>query len=215
MNQAVDDHAWLLSRGYSVKATLALVGNRYRLSARQRQAVYRASCSDQSRDFRQEKEWRSTPLGSDPLIIDGYNLLITIEAALSGGIILLCRDGCIRDIASIHGTYRRVEETRPALHHIGRVLIQLGQPQAHWLLDRPVSNSGRLRELMLSVAQEHGFDWQVELVNSPDKTIVNAADYVAISSDGWVLDHVSRWFNLARVIIDQLPETQVMALQGT
>lgn len=214
INQAVVDHSWLLSRGYSDKSSLSLVGDRYKLNARQRQAVYRASCSDASRAHRQQHEQTVDTLNGQPILIDGYNLLITIEAALSGGIIIECRDGCLRDIASVHGTYRKVEETIPALESIGTALHSLGKYSAKWLLDRPVSNSGRLKEIMLTLAREKGFDWQVDLTNSPDKTIVNDTDHLAISSDGWVLDHVSHWFNLPRYIIDQFSTVNLISLNG-
>ena len=49
------------------------------------------------------------------LWIDGYNALTTIESALSGSVILRARDGCYRDMASMHGTYRKVQETVPAI----------------------------------------------------------------------------------------------------
>jgi hypothetical protein len=35
------------------------------------------------------------------LYIDGFNLLTTLEVALSGGIVLLARDGALRDIAGV------------------------------------------------------------------------------------------------------------------
>ena len=43
--------------------------------------------------------------GSD-LLIDGFNVLTTIEAALGGAVVLACRDETYRDIAGLHGTYR-------------------------------------------------------------------------------------------------------------
>ena len=79
------------------------------------------------------------------LLLDGYNVLTTIEAALSGGVVLACRDGCYRDMASIHGTYRKVEETPPALMLIGKIAAELGVASCLWYLDSPVSNSGRLK----------------------------------------------------------------------
>ena len=45
--------------------------------------------------------------------------MTTIEAALSGGVILAARDGAYRDMASMHGTYRKVAETLPALELLG------------------------------------------------------------------------------------------------
>ena len=52
------------------------------------------------------------------LWIDGYNVLTTIEAALAGAVIIAGRDGCYRDMASMHGSYRKVEETSPAIELI-------------------------------------------------------------------------------------------------
>ena len=61
----------------------------------------------------------------EQVVIDGFNLLITLEAALSGGLVLLCRDGCLRDLSSVHGSYRSVQETERAINLIGTTLAEL------------------------------------------------------------------------------------------
>ena len=61
------------------------------------------------------------------------------------------RDGCMRDLASLHGTWRRVEETTPSLEKLGAFVERLGLARCRWLLDAPVSNSGRLREIRSEV----------------------------------------------------------------
>ena len=119
---AAADLAWLLSRGYAAVSALKLVGDRYRLAARQRTAVARATCSDASCAARQSR--RVDCAAGAPLSIDGYNVLTTVEAALAGGVILAARDGTYRDMASMHGSYRKVAETRPALELIGRTLAE-------------------------------------------------------------------------------------------
>jgi len=95
-------------------------------------------------------------------------VLTTIEAALAGGVVLGCCDTTYRDMASMHGSYRKVAETIPALELIGRALEELGVAEAVWLLDRPVSNSGRLKSMIEGVAQSHHWPWRVELVQNPD-----------------------------------------------
>ena len=155
LRRAVADFSWLLSQGYSDgSATLSLVGDRYRLTARQRQAVMRAACSDQALALRKEKEVAPDQLSGQAIAIDGYNFLITVESGLSGGIVLECRDSAWRDVASIHGTYRQVEETVPAIRHIATGLNACGVTAVTWFLDAPVSNSGRLRQLLLASARE-------------------------------------------------------------
>ncbi|HAS47155.1 MAG TPA: DUF434 domain-containing protein [Microscillaceae bacterium] len=195
LKKAVGDLSFLLSNGYSDKSSLKLVGDRYRLNARQRQALLRASCSDQSRFLRARRQIEAEVLKEEQIAVDGYNLLIITEVALSNGIILACRDACYRDIASIHGTYKRVAETMTAIQLIGDTIQKLGVTQANWYLDSPVSNSGRLKVLLLEEAEKNGWNWDVTLVYNPDKAVAETKQ-IAISSDGWVIDHSPSWFNM-------------------
>ena len=143
---------------------------------------------------------------------DGYNVLITIEAAMSGGLIFRGRDGCCRDLASIHGTYRRVSETQPAIELIGGFLQQIGINQALWLLDSPVSNSGRLKTLIREIAEKNGWGWEIELVISPDAVLIKGEKTVA-SSDSVVLDKCSKWVDLAGEIIkNRIPAAKIIDL---
>jgi hypothetical protein len=145
-------------------------------------------------------------------LIDGYNVLTTVEAALGGGILLLARDGTFRDMASMHGHYRKVAETLPALELIGKTLVSLEVAEAVWLLDRPVSNSGRLQQLILTTAENHGWNWKVELVFSPDPILIEAADPVA-SADSIVLDYCGHWINLGRWTVQQsVPNATIVDL---
>jgi hypothetical protein len=214
LNQAVTDLSYLVTRGYADKSALKIVGDRYRLTQRQRNALLRSSCSDQSLAIRLAKEVQADVLKDQTLIIDGYNLLITVESGLAGGIILDCRDSCFRDIASLHGTYRKVEETIPALKMIGHEINQLGVEKARFYLDRPVSNSGRLKKLMLEMAAEEGFNWEVELHNNPDKIIVQFPETITISADSWVIDHCSQWYNLHKQLISGFPDANIIPMKG-
>ena len=202
LREAVCDLSWLLTRGYSETAALKLVGDRYRLTERQRKAVQRSACSDTALQDRQRKQLQPQQLQTEMLWVDGFNVLTTVEAALAGGVILLARDGCFRDLASMHGSYRKVEETWPALQAVGTVLQRLGVTDATWLLDRPVSNSGRLKQLIRQCAEQAGWNWQVELVDNPDPLLAQT-DAVVASADSVVLDRCRRWFNLARTVIEQ------------
>lgn len=168
LRQATADLCWLLSRGYAADSALKLVGDRYRLVARQRTAIGRAACARQEAEHRAAHRVDPERQRGRPLWLDGYNVLTTVEAALARGVILACCDGTYRDMASMHGSFRRVAETLPALEIIGRVLEQLGPAECVWLLDRPVSNSGRLGGLIARVAEAHGWPWRVELVPDPD-----------------------------------------------
>jgi hypothetical protein len=212
LQRAVADYSLLLSKGYADKSSLKLVGDRFSLTDRQRLAVMRSACSDQQAAHRKERQIQVSGLAGQPIVIDGYNLLITVEAAMSGGLIFKGRDGCFRDLASIHGTYRKVTETIPAVEMIGQFLQETGITEAHWLLDKPVSNSGRLKTLIGELAANSGWNWDVELLPSPDGALAKT-ELTAATGDSAVLDRCSRWVNLARAIIERkLPESHLVDL---
>ncbi len=202
LRQAVADLSWLLTRGYVNPSALVLVGDRYRLAARQRVAVERSACSDRQLQQRRTRRVDAAAVAGCPLWLDGYNVLCTIEAALAGGVLLAARDGALRDMASMHGSYRKVAETAPALELVGRVLEELRTSECVWFLDRPVSNSGRLKKLMEQLADRHHWCWKVELVADPDPLLMETGQVVA-SADSVILDHCRRWFNLAREVVDR------------
>ncbi len=184
---ATNELSWLLSRGYAIPSSLKLVGDRHALTARQRLAISRSACSEESRQVRGQRRIDSIDLRQSELWIDGYNVLVSVEAALGGGVILHGQDGCYRDMASMHGSYRHVEETVPAIEQIGKQLARWHIGRCRWLLDRPVSNSGRLKTLFAKIAQQYGWDWQVELVADPDPILANC-EHIVASADSQILD---------------------------
>lgn len=201
LRQATADLSWLLSRGYARASALKLVGDRHALRERQRLAVGRAACGDEARAGRQRSQLNADQLSGRSMKVDGFNLLVSLEAALSGGVLLHCRDGCIRDMSSVHGSYRAVVETDAAITTAGTRLTALGITSVHWLLDSPVSNSGRLAHRIREVAEEHAWPWTVEAVFNPDTALIAARDTVVVSSDAMVIDGTACWFNLAADLI--------------
>jgi len=233
LRAAVADFSMLLTKGYAEKSALALVGDRFSLTQRQRMAVMRGACSDRQLQSRLERRVSVEALANRPIAIDGYNLLITIEAAMSGGLIFKGRDGCFRDLASIHGTYRKVEETIPAVRLVGTFLTELRVAQTLWLLDSPVSNSGRLKTLLNRLAQDNDWPWQIRLTISPDAELssqltVGSPQFpanqqpttdnpqltaIVVSTDSVILDACRTWANLAAEIIAQdLPAATIIDL---
>lgn len=173
-------------------------------------ALSRFACTEQDARLRNKLRVELEQLRGEELWLDGYNVLTILESALSGGIVLLCRDGCCRDIAGIHKRYRKVNETIPALRLVGEVAAALGVRRCRWWLDQPVSNSGRLKTAILECAKENGWNMDVELTFSPDH-ILSHTHHIIATSDGIVLDRCQRWANLTRYIVQQrIPEARVV-----
>lgn len=200
LRQAVAELSWLLSRGYAMNSAVKLVGDRHQLRERQRLAASRAACSDAAREARAQQHLPAEALRGRTLMVDGFNLLVSLEAALSGGVLLRCRD-CLRDMSAVHGSYHAVVETDAALALAAARLAELHTSSVHWLLDKPVSNSGRLAGRIRELAEQHGWPWTVEAVFNPDADLIAARDAVVVSSDAMVIDGAAWWYNLAADLI--------------
>lgn len=212
MRTAAVDLCWLLDRDYAARSAIELVGNRHNLVSRQRMALSRYACSAEDVQRRMQRRVEPADLRGQELWLDGYNILTVLESALAGGVVLPGRDGCCRDIAGIHRRYRKVDETVPALKLVGEKVSALGVSVSRWLLDQPVSNSGRLKTLILETARNAGWNMEVELTFSPDHLLART-NHIIATSDGIVLDRCRRWINLACAIIaERIPGARIVDL---
>lgn len=210
LKEAVNDLCYLLTRGYAENFSLQIVGNRYKLNKRQRNAVLRISCSNQGILARNQSKCDELELIDKIIEIDGFNLLILLESSLSGAYIFKGRDGLYRDISSVHGSYKRVLKTEKAILLVGNKLKNMKVKSVKWYLDQPVSNSGRLKTRLLEISRENDFNWEVELVFNPDKVLATSRNII-ITADGWILENAYKWYNLsASLIEDFIKEVNVI-----
>jgi hypothetical protein len=95
---------------------------------------------------------------------------------------------------------------------IGDFLKESSVTDCLWLLDSPVSNSGRLKTLIGELARKNDWNWEIELLTSPDAKLIKT-NLTIVSSDSVVLDGCKSWVNLARAIIEKkLPKARVVDL---
>lgn len=202
IKEAVNDMSFLLERGYGESSSCELVGNRYKLSKRQQQAIKGMAAGNSAVKNREEKRISKENLRNQEIIIDGFNQVILLESMLSNAYLFQGKDTAYRDLSSLHGTYKSVNQTSKVLEMIGNHLNVLEVAKVIWCFDKPVSNSGRMKTKLLALAEEKQYNWEVVLENNPDKVIANS-NSIAITSDAWILDRVTNWYNL---MDDVIPE---------
>lgn len=215
LQEAIGDMHYLLSRGFAENASAALVGNRYRLRARQIQMIKAASASEEQILKRRAKEVALPALAGQTVCIDGFNIIILLESLLSGAYIFKGCDGCYRDQSSVHGSYKKVNQTSRSIELVAGFHRNAALAKIVWVFDKPVSNSGRLKQMLLEYAQEQQLDWEVYLEFNPDKYLAAASETI-ISSDAWILDHCRSWFNLTEYIVrSEQPEINLVSAYKT
>ena len=210
LSAAAQELVFLMERGYDTKSASTFVGNHHLLSERQRLALARIVSTASAVQARKQKELLQAP---DSLVLDGFNAIITLEVALSGSLLLEGMDGTIRDLAGLRGSYRIVDKTVQAVELLLARLETLGVQRALFYLDQQVSNSGRLRALLLEQAENRAVEVQVELHPSVDGLLSRMERVV--TADAIILDKCGSWYNLNRTLIEStVPEAWILRLDG-
>ncbi|WP_017208807.1 DUF434 domain-containing protein [Clostridium beijerinckii] len=205
LKKAQKDIYYLINQGYSIDKSVEFVGNHFLFSARQRLALKRSISSYKDIISRQKRKILDTYENST-LHIDGLNIIITLEVALSNSTLIKCMDGTLRDLAGLRGTYKLIDKTDTAIDLIGKRLDKMKIQKAIFYLDSPVSNTGRLKSRLLELLYKYNFDIEVILIPNAD-VILNKLDHV-VTSDGIILNTCESWINLAYEIVEEeLPNT--------
>ena len=129
--------------------------------------------------------------------IDG---LTNVEVALSNSLIIKCMDETIRDLAGLRGIIL-IDKTEVAIKLIGEFLLEHKIKKAIFYLDRPVSNSGRLKMKILEMFE--GSELQIEVENIDNVDSILQSKENVVSSDAIILDNCNSWINLNRNIIEE------------
>ncbi|MBN1337572.1 MAG: DUF434 domain-containing protein [Deltaproteobacteria bacterium] len=204
LREASADLAWLLGRGYAETAALALVGDRFQLPARARTAVLRGTCTAEHARSRRE---RRVSIPRRQVVVDGFNVLVTVESALAGAPLVRGTDGLLRDLAGVHGAWRSMAWTERALDRLAEVLAPAAA--VRWLLDRPVAHSGRLASRL----RDRGFD--AETVWDVDATLAATCaegTWVGATADGPLLGRLPAAVDLVGPVVVRIPDAWIVDL---
>jgi hypothetical protein len=196
LQKAAEDFRYLLNRGYPRKAALEMAGNRYQLASDERHLLHRGVFSDRDAGLRQKKKIPLEKIRGKDLVIDGYNVLITIEAALSGRPLVLGNDGFIRDISGVSGNFRKTEKTETALQLVSNLLKRIKPRQTLFLFDSPISMSGELAQEVRERLKRENLPGDAMAVRVPEKILIGFPGMIA-TSDTAVIDQSKRVVDLA------------------
>ena len=199
LRKAAEEVLFLLNHGYPVKGATRFVGDHYMFSERQRLALARTVSPEEEIVSRKNREVNS--IEGETICIDGFNVIIGLEIAYSESMLFRCMDGTIRDLAGLRGTYRLIPETDLAIKALLKTLESSKAGKAVIYLDKPVSNSGRLKQKIYEYAED--IETEIEVI------IIDAVDYelkhksLIASGDAIILNECDKWFNLVKRVIEE------------
>ena len=198
--EAAQDLRHLLARGYPRRRCLELVGDRHALSAQRRELLRRGVFAPVEAQARRERLLPLAALAGRQVGVDGHNVLITLECALSGLPLVLADDGVVRDIAGRSRGFR----PGPATVKAADLLIAALAPArgAFIYLDAPLSKSGELAAWLGGMMARAGLAGSAWAVPVPERPLREHRGPVA-TSDSALIDQVAEPVDLAGAIIRQ------------
>ena len=213
---AARDLLYLLERDYPRKASIELVGNRYRMAAQERMVLYRGVFARAVCEHRIRRRWSEASAQHEYCAIDCYNVFITVESYLQGRLVFRALDGFIRDVSGVYGNYSFDELTPRAADLIVGALRQnlSGTLMFHFYLDYPVSRSGEFAAYLREKMDGEGIPSRVEAVKSPDMIIMkqHAGDLIA-TSDTVLIDSAECCVDIPELVFHGIMGRDVPDLQ--
>lgn len=129
--------------------------------------------------------------------VDGFNVLITLEAALNGEPVYMCSDGMVRDLSLAYSSYRPSEYFEDAVKLLSGTIKDLKPKKATIYLDSPISKSGKIAERMRDLL---GTLAEVRVSKMVDSEVLGHE--VVASSDSRVISHASCIIDIPRIALE-------------
>ena len=203
LHLAAADFLYLLDHTYPRSASLQLVGNRYNLDALHRHLLHRGVFAREESKKRRSRLLSPDRLVGARLLVDGHNVLITVESALAGRPLIAATDGVIRDVAGISHRYHISSLTREAIDSTVLLLKVYPPRETLFLLDAPIRQSGELAALLRVGLKNLGLPGDAQSVKVPEADLVDPHAVVA-TSDSAVLDRAKQAVDLTGAVIRSL-----------
>jgi len=192
---AAEDLIYLMSRGYNKSSSLKFISDHYNLGKISRYILARGVYPYDYVIEVSKKTLKVDSLRGEEVFIDGYNVLITVEAAILGLPLFVGNDGIVRDIRCIFGKYHISETTRNSLGIIVGFLKENEVSSAHFLYDSQVSKSGILSSMTREVMREFRLEGSSKAIKDVD-SFLRRCEGVVCTSDSGIIKYLRKMFDL-------------------
>lgn len=204
--EAAKDYKYLLNRGFPQRASLDFVSANYMLTAAERSLLLR--CVHRDADSEAVRKKVVSDVRDLELVIDGYNVILTIASAIEGLPLFLCDDGFVRDLRSSHIRSFETPGVEEAIRSIVKAVGVLGVKDPLVVLDKNVSWSAKHAEALRT---EYGI--RVSIAAKADMAVISSGKVIS-SSDFVILLRSERAYDLAQFVArNVLPDAKIIDLR--
>ncbi|SFM15986.1 DUF434 domain-containing protein [Methanolobus profundi] len=196
IDEAATDIRYLLERGYRKDSAIRFVCDHHRIPQTERYILARTVCSSATASERKKKKLRCEQLKGRTVLVDGYNVLITLESLLREERTFVADDSFLRDVRGVFRNHSNDIFTSRAVEKMLSFLAVAEVEQADILLDTQMKHSGELASFIrsrmkeLSIKGNAGTSKHVDhdLKTCDGKKVVATADGIIIDAVRNVID---------------------------
>jgi hypothetical protein len=203
IKKAAEDLKYLLDRDYNKRTALNLVVNHYKSSDSERNYLQRYVFSDRDIELHMSRLYPIEKIAMGDVIIDGYNVLVTVEAILGGKELVKGMDGFLRDNSAIFSRYIFDKNTKKALKKTVLTLKEYMPRSVLFLFDSQMSHSGELASYVRCKLNELGLSGDARTSRIVDKEIVDM-NGITVTTDSIIIEKVDRVVDIGSAIYERL-----------
>lgn len=198
----------ILRWGYPKFATIRFVADHTQLSAEERHILTRVIMPPDRIVSRVDKKIGCNEVRNRDLLLDGYNVLLTVDSLLKEETMWFCDDGYIRDTRFYFSKSKHAEDIDEALETVLEYLSGTGPATINFLLDAQISRSGELAGFIRRKLDEKGIPGEARTSRHVDFDLKKEGgdpekDVVVASSDGIVIDSVLKVLDIPACLMEK------------
>jgi hypothetical protein len=199
----------LLRWGYPKFATIGFVSTHSGLSVEERYILTRVIMPPDRIVSRLNKKIACTGIEDRDILIDGYNVLLSVDSLLKKAPMWFCDDGYIRDTRYYFSKAKQVEDIGESLDLVLKFLSEAHLKSVIFLLDAQISRSGELAGLVRRKMNKCGIPGDARTSKTADFELKVAGgdpgkSLIIASSDGIVIDSVRQVIDIPACLMEKM-----------
>jgi len=199
---SIVDAKILLSRGYPKETTFNFVAQKYSLTKSERNYLHRLVHTPEEIKLVKKKLKKPNYITGRHVAVDGFNILITLEAGLRGHNLYICDDGMIRDLESSYGRYKLSEYTHIALNKLTSYIASLKPSKVTFIYDAPISHSGEIASITREILNKYSLKGDATTSKRPDSELTRTGD-VVLTSDIVIIKYAKAVVDIVHALYKQ------------
>ncbi|AKB36354.1 hypothetical protein MSSAC_1764 [Methanosarcina siciliae C2J] len=198
----------ILRWGYPKFATIRFVADHSQLSVEERHILTRVIMPPDKVVSRVKKKIACDGIRDRDLLLDGYNVLLSVDSLLKNKPMWFCDDGYIRDTRYYFSKAKQAEDIGEALDLVLEFFSEARPKSVTFLLDTQISRSGELAGFIRRKLKEQGIQGDAHTSKTADFDLKTEGgkpekQLVVATSDGIVIDSVLQVLDIPACLMEK------------